>query len=61
MSMESEDVPSILTPALSRGTASFKGVWPPNWTITPKGFSLSIMAMTSSKVRGSKYSLSDVS
>ena len=54
MSMESEDVPSILTPALSRGTASFKGVWPPNWTITPKGFSFSIMFITSSNVSGSK-------
>jgi len=34
-SMASGEVPRIGTPASSSGWASFSGVWPPNWTITP--------------------------
>ena len=33
--MASGVVPRIGTPASSSGWASFSGVWPPNWTITP--------------------------
>lgn len=36
------------------GGGEFEGVWPPNWTMTPSGFSTSTMFMTSSKVSGSK-------
>ena len=54
-------VPSIFTPALLSFIASFSGVCPPNCTITPYGFSASITFITSSNVRGSKYSLSEVS
>ena len=61
MSMLSGEVPMIGTPACSKGTASFSGVWPPNWTITPLGRSVSTMFITSSKVSGSKYSRSEVS
>ena len=53
-SMASGEVPMIGTPAVSRGTASFSGVCPPNWTMTPSGFSFSTMLSTSSRVSGSK-------
>jgi len=33
-------VPMMGTPFASRSRASFKGVCPPNWTITPEGFFL---------------------
>ncbi len=42
-SIESGDVPMIGTPASCSGTASLSGVCPPNWTITPSGFSRSTM------------------
>ena len=47
-------VPMMRTPALPRGTARFRGVWPPNWRIRPRGFSAATMWSTSSRVRGSK-------
>ena len=47
-------VPRIGTPACSSATASLRGVCPPNWTITPSGFSSSAIESTSSKVSGSK-------
>ncbi len=53
-SMLSGDVPKILTPAFCKGKASFKGVCPPNCTITPSGCSASITFIVSSKVKGSK-------
>ena len=31
----------ILTPARASSLARFSGVWPPNWTMTPSGFSFS--------------------
>ena len=34
-SIMSGDVPTIGTPLASRSSASFRGVWPPYWTITP--------------------------
>ena len=40
-SMESTDVPSTLQPASLRPRARLSGVWPPNWTMTPSGFSAS--------------------
>ena len=52
--MASGVVPIIGTPAASSSRASFNGVWPPNWTITPTGFSLSAISSTSSSVTGSK-------
>ena len=54
-------VPMMGTPARARGQASFSGVCPPKVTTTPSGHSASTMSMTSSKVSGSKYSLSEVS
>jgi hypothetical protein len=45
----------------SQAAASFSGVWPPNWTITPSGRSTSTTPSTSSSVSGSKYRRSDVS
>ena len=59
--MASGEVPRIGTPARISGTARFSGVWPPNCTMTPSGFSFSTMFITSSKVRGSKYRRSEVS
>ena len=53
-SMASGLVPIIRTPARSRGIASLRGVWPPNWTMTPSGCSVSMMLRTSSNVKGSK-------
>ena len=35
--MDSGLVPMIGTPASSSARASFSGVWPPNWTMTPFG------------------------
>ena len=49
------------TPACFSGRASVSGVWPPNCTITPSGFSVSQMFRTSSSVNGSKYNRSLVS
>ena len=54
-------VPSSGTPASPRPAASFSGVWPPNWTITPSGCSTSTTPSTSSSVSGSKYRRSEVS
>ena len=31
----SGEVPRIGMPAFSSASASFSGVWPPNWTMTP--------------------------
>jgi hypothetical protein len=59
--MASGEVPRIFTPAFWRGTASLRGVWPPNCTMTPTGFSLSTMLRTSSSASGSKYRRSAVS
>jgi carbamoyl-phosphate synthase large subunit len=57
-SIESGEVPRILTPASCRPSASFSGVWPPNCTTQatspPALRSRSITAMTSSNVNGSK-------
>ena len=49
--------------ASSSPAASFSGVWPPNWTITPSAASrsTSTTARTSSSVSGSKYRRSEVS
>ena len=49
------------TPALDSARARFKGVWPPNWTITPSGWTRSQILSTSSVVSGSKNKRSDVS
>jgi hypothetical protein len=54
MSIESGEVPTIGTPARSRSRASFSGVCPPYWTMTPTGFSLATISSTSSSVTGSK-------
>ena len=40
-SIESTDVPRILQPASWSPRAMLSGVCPPNWTITPIGFSAS--------------------
>jgi hypothetical protein len=64
-SIESGDVPRILTPALCSASASFSGVCPPNCTrhetSPPADRSVSITAITSSNVSGWKYSRSAVS
>ena len=39
--MLSGEVPMIGPPRPEEPTARFKGVWPPNWTMTPLGFSRS--------------------
>jgi len=57
----SADVPKILTPISEIALINFIAVCPPNWQITPSGFSFSIISLTSSDVNGSKYNLSDVS
>ena len=54
-------VPMMGAPAAASARDSFSGVWPPYCTITPSGFSFSMISMTSSKVSGSKYSRSEVS
>ena len=61
LSIDSTLVPIIGAPKSCNFLAKLSGVCPPNWTITPSGFSLSIIFITSSKVKGSKYNLSDVS
>ena len=62
-SIDSGEVPQMRVPVAwpagdasqrSSGIANFKGVWPPNCTITPSGRSASITLSTSSKVSGSK-------
>ena len=64
-SIESGDVPRILTPASCSASASLSGVWPPNCTrhdtSPPADRSVSITAITSSNVSGWKYSRSAVS
>ena len=60
-SMESGGVPRMGTPAASSGLVSRSGVWPPSWTTTPFGRSQRTISITSSKVSGSKYSLSEMS
>ena len=66
-SIASWEVPKILISILlfSNSFASFKGVCPPNWTIIPNkfpdDFSILIISIRSSKLRGSKYNLSEVS
>jgi hypothetical protein len=60
-------VPKIVIGILfiSNSLDSFNGVCPPNWTIAPRRFpfldSTFIISETSSRVKGSKYNLSDVS
>ena len=61
MSMLSTDVPRIFTPRSANGPAKLMAVCPPNCAITPTGFSLRTISITSSTVNGSKYKLSDVS
>ena len=61
MSIAANGVPRIGTPASSRRRASRSGVWPPNITTTPTGRSRSTTSSTSSTVRGSKKSRSEVS
>ena len=51
----------IGAPAASSARDSLSGVWPPNCTITPSGFSTLRISSTSSRVSGSKYSRSEVS
>ena len=57
-SIESGEVPTMVTPASCSGSASLSGVWPPNCTTTETSAlpsrSRSITAITSSKVSGSK-------
>jgi len=55
------EVPMMGAPAASRRWARFSGVCPPNCTMTPFGFTRSMMFITSSKVTGSKKRRSDVS
>ena len=61
----SGEVPRIGMPAFSSASASFSGVWPPNCTMTPWSVPACLSARstsrTSSAVRGSKYSRSEVS
>ena len=53
-------VPMIFIPLSLKSLASFIAVCPPNWRITPSGFSFSNIAIISSVTNGSKYSLSAV-
>ncbi len=57
-SIESGEVPRILTPASCSGSDSLSGVCPPYWTTTatspPASRSRLMIANTSSKVSGSK-------
>ena len=52
------EVPMMLTPATFKGSARFRGVCPPNCTITPTTPKKLVLAVgnTSSSVSGSKYS-----
>ena len=43
-SSDSKLVPIILTPYLVSFSANLRAVWPPNWTMTPSGFSCLIMS-----------------
>ena len=61
MSIASGVVPRMGTPAASSAWDSLSGVYPPNCTMTPHGFSRSMTSSTSSSVSGSKYSRSEVS
>ena len=54
MSIDSGVVPMMGTPLASSARASFSGVWPPYWTITPTGLSTATISSTSSRVSGSK-------
>ena len=54
-------MPSMGAPAFSRLRARFSGVWPPNCTMIPLGFTAWTMLSTSSRVSGSKNSWSEVS
>ena len=58
-SMAVQSVPMIFTPRSVNGWARLMAVWPPKLAITPSGCSSRIMFITSSAVRGSKYSLSE--
>ena len=60
-SIESTLVPISGAPASASPRARLSGVWPPNCTITPRGVIRSTMLSTSSRVRGSKNSMSEVS
>ena len=60
-SIASGSVPIIFTPSDFSLCAILRGVWPPNCTSTPSGFSMSIIFITSSNVSGSKYSRSEIS
>ena len=51
-------VPMILMPYFSSFSESLSAVCPPSWTITPSGFSCSMMSYKCSQNTGSKYSLS---
>ena len=53
-------VPKVFIPFSFKKLASLIAVCPPNWSITPSGFSFSIIFNTSSSVNGSKYSLSEI-
>jgi hypothetical protein len=53
-SIASGVVPKIGTPSSWSGTASFSGVCPPYWTMSPFGFSTCTISSTSSRVSGSK-------
>jgi len=61
ISMDSGGVPRTRTPAASRRRVRRSGVCPPSWTTTPSGRSSVTISSTSSKVSGSKYSLSEMS
>ena len=56
--MDSRLVPIMGIPKFFRDLERFNGVCPPNWTITPNKFpfefSLTIISMTCSTVKGSK-------
>ena len=60
ISIWSAVVPKVLIPFSFKKLASLIAVCPPNCSITPSGFSLSIIFNTSSSVNGSKYNLSDI-
>ena len=61
MSMPSAEVPRMGMPCWSKNSVRAMAVWPPKATTTPTGCSTSITPITSSGVRGSKYSRSAVS
>src|SRR5690606_41728564 len=53
-SISATAVPRILYPRAASPLQSPSAVWPPNWTMTPSGFSFSRTAQTSSRVSGSR-------